>query len=278
MIPRAADNPLFKRAIIWSAAAHSLLLAVIIINPDLPKPARKANFQYIPISLMSGSGGPGGPGGVAAAPPALGTTEVPKPNLRDLAVPSKIEPKPESNLRSPSDKTKKTPAKKTPDKKASIEKPDPSAKTAAAKPGTPEGTPAGKPGGAAGAAGVGSGLTIGAGGPGWGEGIGGQLGGQIGVFDFPYTWYLQTVTGRISANWFTSLVDPGVSGTFQVAIYFRIYRNGTISDVEVRQSSEIPSLDLSAKRAIQNASPFPPLPPDYDKDYLRIILIFEHAK
>ena len=275
MIPRAADNPLFKRAIIWSAAAHSLLLAMIIINPDLPKPARKANFQYIPVSLMGGSGGPGG---AAAQPPALGTTEVPKPSLRDLAVPSKIEPKPESTLRSPSDKPKKTPAKKNPDKKASIEKADPSAKTAAAKPGTPEGTPAGKPGGVAGATGVGSGLTIGAGGPGWGEGIGGQLGGQIGVFDFPYTWYLQTVTGKISANWFTSLVDPGVSGTFQVAIYFRIYRNGTISDVEVRQSSEIPSLDLSAKRAIQNASPFPPLPPDYDKDYLSIILIFEHAK
>lgn len=275
MSARPADNPLFKRAMIWSAAAHSLLLALIILNPELPKPAPKANFQYIPVSLMGGSGGSGGQGGITAQQaPSLGTTEVPKPNLRDLAVPDKLKPKAESTLRSPSDKPKKTPAKKTPEKKAAITKADPAAKAASDKPGTPAGTAEG----AAGAAGRGAGLTIGAGGPGWGEGIGGELGGQIGVFDFPYAWYLQTVTDRISSNWFTSLVDPGVGGTFQVAVYFRIFRNGSISDVEVRQSSEIPSLDLSAKRAIQNAQPFPPLPDGYGKDYLSIILIFEHSK
>lgn len=269
MSTRPADNPVFKRAMIWSAAAHSLLLVLIILNPELPKPAPKSHFQYIPVSLMGGGGGGGG----AQPAAAVGVTEVPKPNLRDLAVPAKIEPKPESKLRSPSDKPKKAPAKKTADKKASITKPDPSAKTAD-KPGTAEG----KPGGVADATGGGSGLTMGAGGPGWGEGIGGELAGQIGIFDFPYAWYLQTVRDKISANWFTSLVDPGVRGTFQVAVYFRIYRNGSTSDVEVRQSSEIPSLDLSAKRAIQNAQPFPPLPDDYTKDYLGIILLFEHSK
>jgi len=267
MSARPADNPLFKRAIIWSAAAHSLLLVLIILNPELPKPAPKRNFQYIPVSLMGGGGGGGG------AKPAVGVTEVPKPNLRDLAVPAKIEPKPESKLRSPADKPKKTPSKKAGEKKAAITKTDPAVKAAPDK----SGTPAGKEGGVAGGTG-GSGLTMGAGGPGWGEGIGGELAGQIGVFDFPYAWYLQTVRDKISANWFTSLVDPGVRGTFQVAVYFRIYRNGSTSDVEVRQSSEIPSLDLSAKRAIQNAQPFPPLPDDYTKDYLGIILIFEHSK
>lgn len=271
MSARLADNPLFKRAIVWSAAAHSLLLVLIILNPELPKPAPKSHFQYIPVSLMGGGGGGGG----GQPAPAVGVTEVPKPNLRDLAVPAKIEPKPASKLRSPSDKPKKAPSKKTPEKKASITKPDSAAKTATEKPAAP-GTPEGVAGGSG--TGRGSGLTMGAGGPGWGEGIGGELAGQIGVFDFPYAWYLQTVRDKISANWFTSLVDPGVKGTFQVAVYFRIYRNGSTSDVEVRQSSEIPSLDLSAKRAIQNAQPFPPLPEDYNKDYLGIILIFEHSK
>jgi TonB family protein len=271
MSARFADNPVFKRAMIWSAAAHSVLLAIIILNPALPKPALKAHFQYIPVSLMGGGGGGGGGG---QPTPAVGVTEVPKPNLRDLAVPGKIEPKPESKLRSPSDKPKKAPSKKTAEKKAAITKTDPSAK-AADKPGAPEG----KPGGVAGATGGGgSGLTMGAGGPGWGEGIGGELAGQIGIFDFPYDWYLQTIRDKISANWFTSLVDPGIRGTFQVAVYFRIYRNGSTSDVEIKQSSDIPSLDLSAKRAIQNAQPFPPLPEDYKKDYLGIILIFEHSK
>jgi periplasmic protein TonB len=263
MSARTAASPPFKRALVWSAAAHTVLFLVLIINPSLPKPSPKGRFEYIPINLI-GSGGGGG-GGAAKEAPKVGATEV-KPNLRDLTTLQKMEPKPESKLRSPTDKPKKTPSKKVPDKKAAIEKPDPSAKAGASGAGT------------TGAAAGGSGLTIGAGGPGWGEGIGGELAGQIGVFDFPYPWYLQTVTDRISSNWFTSLVDPGVRGTFKVAVYFRIYRNGSISDAEIRQSSEIPSLDLSAKRAVQNAQPFPPLPPDYDKDYLGIILIFEHSK
>jgi protein TonB len=276
MRARPADDPLFKRAMIWSGIAHTLLLILIILNPDLPHPARKAHFQYIPVSLIGGGGGGGQGGVVTEAPPSLGATEVPKPNLRDLAVPAKIEPQQtESKLRAPTDKPKKAAAKKPTEKKAAITKPD----TAAQKPAGKAGTPEGKAGGqAATAGGRGSGLTMGAGGPGWGEGIGGELAGQIGVFDFPYAWYLQTVRDRISANWFTSLVDPGISGTFQVAVYFRIYRNGSISDVEIRESSEIPSLDLSARRAILNAQPFPPLPSDYDKDYLSIILIFEHSK
>jgi TonB family protein len=268
MSARTAANPLFKRALVWSGAAPTALFPALVITPSLPKPSPKGRFEYIPINLI-GSGGGGGGGGVAAKQaPAVGTTEV-KPSLRDLTTLQKMEPKPESKLRSPTDKPKKTPSKKVPDKKAAIEKPDPSAKAGADRTGTAA---------AAAATGGGSGLTMGVGPPGFGEGIGGELAGQIGVFDFPYSWYLQTVRDKISSNWFTSLVDPGVRGTFQVAVYFRIYRNGTISDIEVKRSSEIPSLDLSAKRAVQNAQPFPPLPPDYDKDYLGIILIFEHAK
>jgi len=264
MTARTAPNPLFKRALVWSATAHTVLFVVLMLNPSLPKRTPKGRFEYIPVSLMGAGGGP--PAGAT-----LGTTAVPRPNLRDLTTLQKVEPKPESKLRAPADKPKKAPAKKTPDKKAAISKPDPEAKAA------PEKTAA-EPAGRGAAAGAGSGLTMGAGGPGFGEGAGADLAGQIGVFDFPYAWYLQNIQDRISSNWFTSLVDPGVRGMFQVAVYFRIYRNGSISEVEVRRSSEIPSLDLSAKRAVQNAQPFPPLPPDYDKNYLGIILIFEHSK
>lgn len=35
---------------------------------------------------------------------------------------------------------------------------------------------------------------------------------------------------------------------------------------------------MSAQRAVTDASPFPPLPDDYDEEYLGIILIFEHVK
>jgi protein TonB len=273
MISRAASDPLFKRAIIWSAAAHAALFVLLILNPGLPKPASRSHFQYIPVNLIGSPGG--GSRGGAAEPSAVGATEVPKQSLRDLTTLQKLEPKPETALRSPSGKPKKTPSKKTPVKKAAITKPDTSARTAS-KTGAEQAEA--RKAEAAGGTGSGSGLSMGVGPPGFGEGIGADLSGQIGVFDFPYTWYIQTVRDKISANWFTSLVDPGIRGTFTVAVYFRIYRNGSTSDIEVRKSSDIPSLDLSAKRAIQNAQPFPPLPPDWNKDYLGIILIFEHSK
>jgi TonB family protein len=262
-----ADNRALKRAMIVSAAAHSALLLLILINPELPKPQRKSNFIYIPtgmIGLPGGGGGSrGGPQRTAEQPPAK------KETLRDLTTPQKAQAEPKAELRYPTDKAKKPPAKK-PEKKAVISKSDPASKTAAAR----EGEAA--PGQAAG--GRGSGLTIGAGGPGYGEGGGGDWAGQIGLQNFPYTYYLQNIRDRISSNWFTSLVDPGVSGIFQVAVYFRINRNGSISNIDVRQSSGISSLDLSAKRAIVQSAPFPPLPADYGEDYLGVLLIFEHSK
>ena len=121
---------------------------------------------------------------------------------------------------------------------------------------------------------MGTGLRIGTGtGPG-----GPGYGGGGGFSDFPYTYYLQIITDRVSTNWFTSLVDPGVSGNFQTIILFRINKDGQVSDLKVEESSGITPLDLSALRAVKASSPFPPLPRDYDKAYLVIHLIFEHSK
>jgi TonB family protein len=265
---RHADTRALKRAMIFSAAAHTALLLLILVNPELPKPQRKSNFIYIPTGMI---GLPGGGGGGRGGPQTtLEKTPVKKETLRDLTTPQKAQAEPKAELRYPTDKAKKAPAKK-PEKKTVISKSDPAAKTAAAREG--EAAPGQSAGG-----GRGSGLTIGAGGPGYGEGGGGDWAGQIGLQNFPYTYYLQNINDRISSNWFTSLVDPGVSGFFQVAVYFRIYRNGSISNIEIRQSSGLSSLDLSAKRAIVQSAPFPPLPADYNEDYLGVLLIFEHSK
>ncbi|MGD9345010.1 MAG: TonB C-terminal domain-containing protein, partial [Candidatus Aminicenantes bacterium] len=67
-------------------------------------------------------------------------------------------------------------------------------------------------------------------------------------------------------------------GDFRTVVYFKIFRNGEISPLEIRESSRIRSLDLSARRAIQSSAPFPPLPRDYEGDFLGIHLIFEHNK
>jgi len=267
----------FRKAVVISAAAHTILLALIILNPSLPGPAKKGGIQYLSLSqvgfLGGGSGGSGGGGGAerggAKAGPQAKVQAAPakKATLRDLTTAQKIKEESKTALRYPADKKK--PAKTKPEKKAAITKPEPGATVSGAETSGTEKT-----------GGLGSGLRIGAGGPGYGEGGGGigGLAGQIGMSNFPYSYYLETIQDRISSNWFTSLVDPGVSGTFQVAVYFRIFKNGSISTVDIRESSGIESLDLSAKRAILQSAPFPPLPSGYNQEYLGIILIFEHTK
>lgn len=268
----------FKRAMVWSAGFHVVLLVLIIVNPSLPKP-RKANpIYYINFGGGAGGGGNGGSGGgggiTAVKPPEekISPTEVKPQLLRDLTALQKVQPDPPaSNLRFPVDKPKRE-VKPKPDKKTEISKVDPAAAKAAADKAAAAKTTAAPQAG-------GSGLTIGAGKPGFGEGGGGGgLADQIGQSDFPFTWYLQTVRDKISSNWFQSLVDPGVNGTFQVAVYFKIFKDGSVSAVDIRESSGIKTLDQSAVRAVMRSANFPPLPDGYDDSYLGIILIFEHSR
>jgi outer membrane biosynthesis protein TonB len=174
-----------------------------------------------------------------------------------------------STLRHPVEKPKRerTPPSK---KKAVIQKAQKPPQKGVAK--ASEGTDSGTEGGS------GTGVRIGIGsGPG-GGGFGSELSSQIGLSNFPYTYYLQAIHGKIAGNWYTSQISPGVTGDFHTTVYFKIFRNGTISKLEIRERSGIRSLDLSAQRAIQSSAPFPPLPIDYEGDFLGIHLIFEHNK
>jgi TonB family protein len=259
-------NGAFRRAVLLSAVFHVTLFTLLALSPSLPLTRKTGLIHYIPLSLggLGGGGGQGGGGGPASTT-TLEPTPLPaakKPSLRDLTVAQNIKPEgPSSKLRYPVEKPKREPKAKKP-KAASITEPPAFSKT--------------NPAGAAESSGGtgGSGVRIGLGGPGGGSGYDSQ----VGLSNFPYTYYLQAVTDRISANWFTSLVDPGVRGNFQTVVYFKILRNGRTTDASIKESSGIESLDLSALRAIQRSTPFPPLPSDYNQEYLGIFLIFEHNK
>jgi len=264
------NDKAFKRALILSAAVHSFLLLVIILNPSLPKPAQKGMIHYITLNMPGGGGTGGGGGGATAAPASsLGATEVKKESLRDLTTLQKLQPdEPKSQMRYPVEKPKKERAK-VPEKKASITKPDAKA------------SPTGKEtAGATGQTGTGSGgtgLTIGLGGSGAG-GEGGGFPGDLGISNFPYRYYLNEIQYKIQSNWFKSLVDPGVAGSFHVDVYFRIFRDGSISTVEIKEASGLTTLDQSAVRAVMQSAKFGPLPPGYEDEYLGIYLRFEHSK
>jgi TonB family protein len=250
-----------------SISLHVALFLVILLSPYFPKSQKKGMIHY--VNVISFPGG-GSPGGGSQTEEKLGETAVPqRETLRDLTTPQKLQQESPSTLRHPVEKPKRerTPPTK---KKAVIQKTQKKSERRSSN--KSEGTASGIGNGS------GTGVRIGIGsGPG-GGGFGSELSSQIGLSNFPYTYYLQTIHGKISGNWYTSQISPGVTGDFHTTVYFKIFRNGEISTLEIRERSGIRSLDLSALRAIQSSAPFPPLPNDYEGDFLGIHLIFEHNK
>jgi len=262
----------FKRAIRLSITVHILLIILIVISPYLPKTSKKGMVHYVNVISFPGGGGGGGGGGTSGGgvktETELSDTEVPqRETLRDLTTPQKLQQETASALRHPTDKQKKESAQPT-KKKDVIQKTSKTSSketTQAASSGTGSGT--------------GSGVPIGIGdGTGSGVGFGSEFSGQIGLSSFPYTYYLQVIHTRISGNWFTSQISPGVAGEFHTTVSFKIFRSGEISNPDIKEKSGIRALDLSAIRAVHSSAPFPPLPREYEEDYLGITLIFWHKK
>jgi len=275
-----ANKRMFKRAVVFSVIFHALLFTVIAISPSMTKPVQKGMIHYISLGGFPGQGGAGGTGGGgiggsggtggSGEPKAVVQPAAKKETLRDLALPSKVKPEVKPSMTYPVDKPKKD-KKGQDEKKAVITKSQPNLQNVPADNGVITGSGTGEGSG-------GSGLRIGLGEGSGGGGFGSEYGDQIGLSGFPYQYYLQIISDRVSSSWFTSLVDPGISGTFFATVYFKILRNGQIADLKIKESSGIQSLDMSAQRAIQISTPFPPLPSDYEGDYLGIHLIFEHSK
>lgn len=271
----------FKRALILSLFLHIIIFALVGFSNYLTAPAKKGMVHYVNLSFVGLPGGGSSGGGTGGGQPGTSTggekagepaSAPKKETMKELTVPQKAQPQTGSSLRHPVEKSTKN-KDKTPPKKTAISAPQPGAQKAEQTAGQAGGTGTGT-GGSGG--GGGSGLRIGV-----GEGSGGFGGGYVdplGTASFPYAYYLQIIIDRVSANWFTAINNLDYTGEYQSVIYFKIQRNGQISDLKIEQSSGLPALDLSARRAVELAAPFPPLPPDFESEYLVIHLIFERSK
>lgn len=96
----------------------------------------------------------------------------------------------------------------------------------------------------------------------------------IGVEDpnFTYGWYLDRVTALIRQTW----TRPAVGSEIEQAIFnFRIGRDGAITGLRLIESSGSEVFDRAAQRAVEAASPLPPLPKGYKKDSLGINLVVD---
>jgi protein TonB len=87
--------------------------------------------------------------------------------------------------------------------------------------------------------------------------------------------YAQQIQQLVAQKWHTSDVDARVQTAPIVIASFDLMRDGRIRNLRVVQQSGVSALDISAQRAILDASPFPPIPAGFDKDSAHVEFTFE---
>jgi periplasmic protein TonB len=101
----------------------------------------------------------------------------------------------------------------------------------------------------------------------------GQGGGD---FASRYGWYIEGVRRSVGQNWLQTTIDPPVRAARQAhcVMNFRINRDGSVSNVQMAQSSGNLSMDNSARRALDGIR-FGPLPNDYSGSSVDVIFDFD---
>jgi protein TonB len=79
-------------------------------------------------------------------------------------------------------------------------------------------------------------------------------------FGRKYGWYVDTVRRAVQNNWLLYEIDPHINAPHRAYVTFDILRDGTVENVRVTQGSGVPTLDLSATRAVKRVEKFGALP------------------
>ncbi len=99
-----------------------------------------------------------------------------------------------------------------------------------------------------------------------------------GDFGSRYAWYVRVVQQKISENWLKYEIDPNIHDARRVYLTFDINRTGQPVNVQLEQSSGVPSLDQSAIRALQRIDSFGPLPGDYAGNRVSVEFWFDYRR
>ncbi len=102
--------------------------------------------------------------------------------------------------------------------------------------------------------------------------------GAGGDFGTKYAWYVHVIQQKVSDNWLKYEVDPRIQTAQRVYITFDVMRDGHPANVQVEQSSGVPSLDISAMRALQRIDTFGALPGDYSGSKISVEYWFDYSK
>jgi len=252
------EHDSWGRALAWSAGFHIAVTAIILIYP------------YV-FGGSSGQGWGTGGGGDAMGVTLVSSVPLPTPPAQTQNVLAnesqgvtqsepKVEEKEPDAIEIQGKNTKVKPKKPPAPSKA---KPQPEPEEETNQVAFGEGGPVSGPYGsfAAGGAKGGFGVT-----------------GSGGDFGTKYGWYVQVIQRKVSENWLKYEVDPRINNAQRVYITFDVARDGHPLNVQVEQSSGVPSLDQSAIRALQRIDTFGPLPPDYSGGKISVEYWFDYKR
>jgi protein TonB len=96
---------------------------------------------------------------------------------------------------------------------------------------------------------------------------------QDAAFGNKYGWYIDVIRRKVQSNWLTYEIDPRITAPHRAFISFDITRDGRPTNVQLAQSSGVPSLDQSAVRAVQRIDGFGALP---EGSVLHVEFWFDH--
>jgi periplasmic protein TonB len=102
-------------------------------------------------------------------------------------------------------------------------------------------------------------------------GAGGVGVGPNSTFGNQFGAYASLVIQRVTDKWLTN----GLTASAVVVVTFDIQRDGSVRNAKVAQRSGDSTLDYSAVRAVTDAAPFPPLPPNYSGSSTSVELQFQ---
>lgn len=230
--------------LVGAVVFHAALATAAVIVPNLGKQEREplefVNVQVVPAAAL-GQRRPPTPEPQPEPPPP---EPEPEPEIEE---PAPEEPEPETTRPDP---TPADPAPVLPVPSDDAPPPEERKKPEPRRPPSVPETPAGSPQG-----------TV----------RGSSTLGSVTVGDptFTYGYYLDRVLASIEAQW----RRPPTDSPLEVVLTFRIGRDGRVSDLDVAVPSGLNAFDLAGLRAVQSASPLPPLPAGYRKDSLSVRLI-----
>jgi protein TonB len=231
-----------------SIAVHGALLCGLLVIPATRHHAPPVDDAMV-VALAGPIAVSEAPRGVAATAPAVKPPPAPAPPPKEAHTVREVPiPKPKEKLV----KIKPTPEKPN----------EPDAPSTPQT--TPPATPPVHPGSAAHDAkpGVAAGQAVGA------------VTATIGGGDNALGWYGAAVKAALEAAWIKPYLEDA-QGTASVVITFAIARDGTTRNIQIQQSSGIPSLDRSAQRAVIEASPFPMIPSTWTDDTVPVTMRFD---